>query len=159
MELLADRLDRFWSPVRHLNSVMNSPDIRKAYNAGIKQISNYSTELGQNRAIYEQFEAIRKSDKYTNLSLGQQKSLDDTLRDFRLSGVSLDDKNKNRFKVIALQLSELTTRFAENVLDSTSAWTKLVSDEKELTGLPEHAREAAFMRAKEKTLEGWLLES
>ncbi|MCB1756056.1 MAG: M3 family metallopeptidase, partial [Gammaproteobacteria bacterium] len=157
LDLLGDRLDRFWSPIRHLNSVMNNPELRKAYNAGIKLISQYSTEIGQNQALYRQYESIRQSSFYAALSPGQQKAIDDNLRDFRLSGVSLDEQKKEQFKSIALQLSELASRFAENVLDSTNAWSKLIEHREELTGLPDHALDAAAQRAKDKSLDGWLL--
>lgn len=157
MECLDNDLERYWSPIRHLNAVMNSPDLRDAYNAGLKLISEYSTELGQNTGLFKQYKSIKDSSSYTGLEPGQQKSIDDNLRAFRLSGVSLDDREKNRFKEIALRLSELTTKFSENVLDSDNAWGKHIVDESELQGLTSSALSAAKERAQSKELDGWYL--
>ncbi len=157
MDLLADELERFWSPVRHLNSVMNSPQIRKTYNAGLKLISEYSTDLGQNQDLYKQYLKLKESSNFTSLEPGQRKAVEDSLRSFRLGGVSLPEDKKERFKQIALKLSELTTQFAENVLDSTNAWSKHIENKQELEGLPGHAIKAAELRAREKNLGGYLL--
>lgn len=157
MECLDNDLERYWSPIRHLNAVMNSPDLRDAYNSGLKLISEYSTELGQNTALFKQYKSIKDSSIYARLEPGQQKSIDDNLRAFRLSGVSLDDREKSRFKEIALRLSELTTKFSENVLDSDNAWGKHIEDESELQGLTSSALSAAKERAKSKELNGWYL--
>ncbi len=157
MERLSDRLDRFWSPIRHLNSVLNYPGIRDAYNVGVKLISEYSTELGQNTKLFNQYQSINASKGFAELSQGQKKSIDDNLRSFKLSGVSLEAEDKRRFKEISLRLSELTTKFSENVLDSDNAWGKHVQDESELIGLPDTAKTAAAVRSELKELDGWYL--
>ena len=156
LDVLADALDRFWSPVRHLNAVQNSSELRDVYNAGRELISAYSTELGQNAALYQQYEKLRQSAEYATLSPGQQKTIDDNLLGFRLSGVSLPPAEKTRFREIALRLSELSSRFSEHVLDATNAWTFHVTDEGQLTGLPEHAKKAAQLRAEAQEKTGWL---
>lgn len=157
MERLADDIDRYWSPIRHLNSVLNSPELRDAYNIGLKLISAYSTELGQNTELFNQYQSIKDSNDFATLKPGQQKSIDDNLRAFRLSGVSLESDSKNRFKTITLRLSELTTKFAENVLDSDNAWGKHIKDGAELKGLPSSSLSAAKARAVTKKLDGYYL--
>ena len=156
LDVMSDKLDRFWSPVQHLNSVMNNPELREAYNSGLKLISAYSTELGQNSELFEQFQRVRSSSNFDRLTIGQQKAIEDNLRSFRLSGVSLEDAKKNRFREISLRLSELSSRFSENVLDTANAWEKSVTDISELKGLPDHAMQAAEARAEDKNLQGWL---
>lgn len=157
MECLANNLDRYWAPIRHINSVMNSPEHRDVYNDGLKLISEYSTELGQNSALFKQYQTIKESKNYALLEQGQQKSIDDSLRAFRLSGVSLDTDEKIRFKEITLRLSEITTKFSENVLDSDNAWGKHIRNESELQGLLPSALSAAKERAMSKDLDGWYL--
>ena len=156
LDILSDKLERYWSPVRHLNSVMNDPELREAYNTGLKLISEYSTELSQNVGLYCQFELIQESENFANLAPGQQKAIEDNLRSFRLGGVSLAEDDKQRFQEISLRLSELGSRFSENVLDSANAWQKHILDRSLLSGLPEFALQAAAERASEKGKEGWL---
>ena len=156
LDILSDKLERYWSPVRHLNSVMNNPELREAYNAGLKLISEYSTELSQNVALFRQFEFIQASENFAKLAPGQQKAIEDNLRSFRLGGVSLAEVDKKRFQEISLRLSELGSRFSENVLDSANAWEKQVLDQSLLAGLPDFALQAAAERASQKGKEGWL---
>ena len=155
LDMLGDRLERFWSPVRHLNSVTNKPQIREAYNAGLKLLSVYSTELGQNQGLYQHYLKLRQSKVFSTLSNAQQKSIEDKLRDFRLCGIALDKENKQRFKEIALRLEELSARFSENVLDASNQWEKRIQDETELSGLPLQTKKAARQRAEEKGYSGW----
>jgi len=156
-ESLHDELERMWSPVSHLNSVLNSDELRAAYNACLPKLSQYHTELGQNLALYEKTRELKDSDSFSSLSLAQQKTINNRLRDFGLSGVALADDKKKRFMEISLQLSKLQNKFSENVLDSTNAWEKLITDEAELKGMPEHAIAAAKERAEKADREGWLL--
>ena len=116
-ESLHDELQRMWSPVGHLNSVLNSDDLRSAYNACLPKLSQYHTELGQNLAMYEKTRELKESDSFSELSLAQQKTIDNRLRDFGLSGVALADDKKKRFMEISLQLSKQQNKFSENVLD------------------------------------------
>ncbi len=155
-EALHDELARFWSPVSHLNSVMNSDDLRAAYNACLPKLSEYHTEMGQNEQLYKKTQALRDSDVFNQLDDAQKKTVDNRLRDFRLSGVALPENEQKRYMEISLRLSELHNRFSENVLDSSNAWEKLITDEKELSGLPDHAIAAAKQRAEKSDKEGWL---
>ncbi len=157
LDALDDRLSQAWSPVGHMNAVVNSDALRTAYNGCLPLLSEYSTRLGQNRQLFEAYQSLADSAAFHRLDSAQQKVINDTLRDFRLAGVALDDEKKARFGEIKKQLSELTSRFSDNVLDATMAWTKLITDEAELAGLPESALAGAKQLAAAKEQEGWLL--
>ncbi len=157
LEDIDDRLDKAWSPVRHLNAVVNTDALRQAYNACLPKLSEYATDLGQNRALYEAHKAIHDGAEFQQLDPAQKKIIRDALRDFTLAGVALEEDEKNRFKAIEQALSRLSSRFEENLLDATNAWTKLIGNESQLAGLPETAKAVARQSAQAKNLEGWLL--
>ena len=156
LEDMDDRLSRVWSPVSHMNSVMNSEALRDAYNACLPKLSEYGTEMGQNVGLYEAYKAVKDSSDYDRLDTAQKKVIENALRDFHLSGVDLPNDKKDRFKEIRQQLSQLTTKFEENVLDATQGWTRQVEDEARLAGLPESAQAMAKQAAAQKELNGWL---
>ena len=156
LDQLNDDLARAWSPVSHLNSVMNSDELRDAYNRCLPKLSEYWTEMGQNQDLFNAFDALAKSDEYAALSGPQKKVVDNALRDFRLSGIALAPEQQKRYGELQQRLSELTTKFSENVLDATHGWVKHVVDEAELAGLPEHAIAAAREAAVARELEGWV---
>ena len=151
----SNRLERMWSPVSHLNAVANTDELRKEYNANLSRLSDYHTELGQNAGLYQAIQTIRSDD--TELDSAQQKSLDDSLLGFKLSGVALPAEQKERFRVISQELSQLTSRFSDNVLDATNAWTKQILDVNALAGLPDSALEMAAQTAKQRDMEGWVI--
>ena len=156
LEEMDDRLDRVWSPVSHMNSVVNSDELREAYNACLPKLSDYGTELGQNEQLYRAYKNIADSSEYEQLDAAQKKIIDNALRDFHLSGVDLPADKKQRYKEIQQRLSSLTTRFEENLLDATHAWHKQITDESQLAGLPESARAMARQAAGDKQLDGWV---
>lgn len=157
LEEADDRLSRIWAPVSHMNSVVNSEELREAYNACLPKLSDYATEMGQNEKLFEAYNAIKQNaEVFSALSQPQQKIIDNALLDFKLSGFDLDEVKKARFKQIQQTLSKLTTKFEENVLDATQAWHKHISDEKQLSGLPESARAMAKQAAEQKGMDGWL---
>jgi oligopeptidase A len=152
-----DRLNRAWAPVGHMNSVMNSEPLRKAYNACLPKLSDYATEMGQNEKLFAAYSAIKHDNAaFSALTPAQQKIIDNALRDFHLSGFDLPADKKQRFKDIQQRLSQLQTRFEENVLDATQAWSKQITDETQLAGLPDSARAMARQAAQQKQLDGWL---
>ncbi len=156
LELLDDRLSRAWSPVSHMNSVVNNDALRKAYNACLPKLSDYATEMGQNSALCDAYKAVAANRE--GLDAAQNKLLDNALLDFHLSGVDLPAEKKQRFKEISQALSQLTTKFEENLLDATNAWSKLITDESELAGLPDSALALAAQTARQRDhQEGWLL--
>ncbi|MGI1670734.1 MAG: oligopeptidase A [Neptuniibacter sp.] len=157
LEEMNDRLAKAWSPVSHMNAVVNSDELRDAYNACLPKLSQYWTEMGQNQGIYSAFKQLADSEEFAKLTESQQKVINNTLRDFRLSGIALNDADKQRYAELQQKLSELTTKFSENVLDASNDWNKLITDEAELTGLPPMALAAAKQLAEAKEKDGWLL--
>ncbi|BFM49978.1 oligopeptidase A [Marinomonas sp. THO17] len=156
LDQLDDDLSNFWSPISHLNAVQNTPELRAAYNACLPKLTQYYTELGQNKALYQAYKTLADSPEAANLSVAQQETLKQAVRDFELSGVGLEGKAKKRYGEISQRLSELSSQFSENVLDATQAWSKLITDEAELAGLPESALAQAKQMAQAKEQEGWL---
>ena len=154
LEILGDGLERAWSPVGHLNAVMNSEALRTAYNACLPKLSDYATELGQNRALFEGYRAVAAQE---HLDDTQRKLLANALRDFHLSGVDLPPDQQSRFKAIDRELSRLASKFSENLLDATNAWSKRIEDEAQLAGLPESARALARQTAERRGEPGWVL--
>ncbi|MGR5140624.1 oligopeptidase A [Photobacterium sp. DNB23_23_1] len=151
-----DRLSRIWSPIGHLNGVKNSNELREAYESCLPMLSDYGTWVGQHKGLYEAFKAIKADDSFAELSQAQKKSITDALKEFELSGIGLPAKEQHRYGEISKRLSELSSTFSNNVLDATMGWSKLVSDEAELGGLPESALQAAKATAEAKEQEGYL---
>ena len=157
IEKVEDRLNKAWSPISHINSVVNNKDIREAYNACLPKLSQYSTEMGQNKALYNAYNQIANSADFSTLSQGQQKTIQNALRDFELSGISLTPDQQVRYREISQELTKLGSKFEENVLDATHAWKKHILEETLLTGLPESTRTLAKITAETDDLSGWVL--
>ena len=157
LEDAADRLSRAWSPVNHLHSVADNEELREAYNACLPLLTEYGTELGQHEGLFQAYQQIRDSEAYQDLELAQKKSIDNELRDFKLSGIGLKKEDRERYREIKQKLSQLQTRFEENILDATQGWTLLLEDESELAGLPDSALALAAQNAANNDKEGWLL--
>ena len=157
IEKTEDRLNKAWSPVSHINSVVNNNDIREAYNACLPKLSQYSTEMGQNKALYNAYSEISNSPSFSRLSQGQQKTIQNALRDFELSGINLNPEQQCRYREISQELSKLSSKFEENVLDATHAWKKHIQDETLLAGIPETTRTLAKTTAETDNLSGWML--
>ncbi|HHQ4766172.1 TPA: oligopeptidase A [Aeromonas veronii] len=156
LEEVNDRLSRIWSPVSHLNSVLNSEALREAHDACLPLLSEFQTYVGQHEGLYQAYLALSQSDDFPLLSGAQRKEIQNTLRDFRLSGIGLPAEAQQRYGEIQARLSELASRFSNNVLDATQGWHKLVADEAELAGLPDSVRATARQMAELKGKEGWL---
>ncbi|WP_368152180.1 oligopeptidase A [Aeromonas sp. R2-4] len=156
LEEVNDRLSRIWSPVSHLNSVLNSEALREAHDACLPLLSEFQTYVGQHEGLYQAYLALSQSDDFPLLSGAQRKEIQNTLRDFRLSGIGLPAEAQQRYGEIQARLSELASRFSNNVLDATQGWHKLVADEAALAGLPDSVRAAARQMAELKGKEGWL---
>ena len=157
LEEMEERLSRAWSPVSHMNSVVNSDALREAYNACLPLLSDYATEMGQNEALFAAFREIAEGNEYQRLDTAQRKVIDNALRDFRLSGIDLPAAGRQRYREIMQSLSSLTSRFEENLLDATQAWNKHVTDRELLAGLPDSAIDLARQQAENRGLDGWLL--
>jgi oligopeptidase A len=157
LEDLEDRLDIAWSIVSHLNYVVNTDELRVAYNACLPIISDYYSENGQNQQLFKHYQALKNNDAYLNYTQTQKQIIDYKLKDFHLSGVDLSDDKKEQFKTIEAELSQLSAKFGQNLLDATHAWHKYVIEESELKGLPDSVKSLAKQTAEEKGLEGWVL--
>ena len=151
------RLARAWGPVSHLNAVCNSPALREAYQACLPKLSAYYTELGQHRGLFEAYQALAASPAAAGFDVAQKTILEHSLRDFRLSGIDLPADRQQRYGEIQMTLSELGSRFSNQVLDATQAWTRHVTDEAALAGLPESAKAQMAQAAQAKGLDGWLI--
>ncbi|MDN4502153.1 oligopeptidase A [Alteromonadaceae bacterium BrNp21-10] len=156
IEEIDDELSKLWSPISHMNSVVSSEPLREAHDACLPLLSDYGTYVGQHKGLYDAYKHIHDSQEFATLDEAQQKVITNTLRDFTLSGIALDDDKKQRYAQIQSRMSELSSLFSNNVMDATIGWQKLVEDETQLAGLPESAIAAAAQTAKSKDLEGWL---
>ncbi len=152
-----EKFSRAWSPVSHLNSVKNSPELREAYEACLPLLSEYSTWVGQHKPLYQAYKQLKDSKHYENLTKAQKKVIDNALRDFELSGIGLSEEKQKRYGEIVAKLSELSSQYSNNVLDATMGWSKLITNVEDLPGMPESALAAAKEQAKAKDQEGWLL--
>ena len=155
LEQLSHRLSRTWSPISHLNGVLNSDALRASYNACLPLLSNYWTDLAQSETLYRAYSAIATNEQ-AQLDGAQRRVLERALEDFRLAGVGLPRDRKERYKTVVQELALLGARFEENVLDSMNAWTRPVTDPAELSGINPVIVEQARARAGEKGLDGWL---
>ena len=150
-----ERLSRAWSPVSHLNAVKNSPELREVYQACLPLLAEYGTWVGQHQGLYNAYLQLKNSAEFANYSQAQKKAIENSLRDFELSGISLPAEQQKRYGEIVTRLSELNSQFSNNVLDATMGWEKIVADENQLKGLPESALQAAKQSAQNKGVEGY----
>ena len=151
-----DVLGKLWSPISHMNSVVNSDELRDAYESCLPLLSEYGTFVGQHAGLFAAYQQLSESDEFKQLDTAQQKVITNALRDFTLSGIALNDNDKKRYGEISTRLSELSSTFGNNILDATHAFSVNITDEAELTGLPESAKEAAKALAQSQEKSGWL---
>jgi oligopeptidase A len=155
---LSDGLEGFgraWGIVGHLHSVNDEPAWREAYNEMLPEVSRFYTELGQNLQLFDKYRALKASPEYATLSREQRKIIDNEIRDFRLGGAELPEDQKPRFQAIMEELSQLAAKFSENLLDATNAFAEVVTDEAQLAGLPDYAKDAAREVAQKAGVDGW----
>ena len=156
-EELEDRLHQVFSPIAHLNAVMNSPEIRAAYEDCLALVTEYHTEIGQNKPLFEAYQVVRNAADFDSLSDAARKTVDNALLEFRLSGIDLDSAGQARFAELANRLSSHNSTFNNHVLDASQAWSRQITDESELDGLPDNALAMFRQKAQERELDGWLL--
>lgn len=156
IENIEDKLNKAWSPIRHMNAVINNDDLRHAYNACLPKLSKYATEMGQNKALFKAYQQIAESQQFSALETAQQKIITNTLRDFRLSGIDLNKEKQDSYQQISLELSHLSSKYAENLLDASNAWNKHIRAKELLSGLPETALMLAKQTAESQQLDGWV---
>lgn len=152
-----ERLYRAWGQVSHLQSVVNTPELREVYNANLPRISRFGSAVAQNPALYAQYKALAASDEAKAYDDARSKVLTNALRDFRLGGAELNDADKARFAQLQEELSGLQATFSQNVLDATDAFALYVDNESELAGLPADVITNARAAAQKDEREGWKL--
>ncbi len=157
LDELGARLGQAWSPVSHLNAVCNSAELRAAYEACLPKLSEYWTEIGQNQPLFQAYQKLAASPAAAGFDVAQKTILEHALRDFRLSGIDLPAEQQTRYGEIQMKLSELASKFSNQLLDATQAWTKHVSDEATLDGLTDSAKAQMKQAAEAKGLDGWLI--
>lgn len=159
LEAIGERLHRVWSPVRHLQSVANMPELRAAYDACLPALSRYATELGHNQRLYSLYQRLQASHaaEQPGVREGGERLLELAIRDFTLAGVHLPEEQKARFKAIMEELAQAEASFEHNVLDSAAAWSLHLSDAEQVSGIPAHVLEPAALLAQESGRTGWIL--
>jgi oligopeptidase A len=155
-EKLDNRLEQVWSPVSHLHAVKDSDALRAVYTRAEQLLSDHAAELGQNRELYAAVRAVADNVEFSTLPRGARTLVEHALRDFRLSGVALEEPARTRFRDIANTLTRLATEFEEAVLDASEAWVEAV-EEAALAGLPQAERELLCQYAQEAGREGYLI--
>jgi len=156
-ERLEQRVARAWAPVGHLHSVADTPALREAYGRAEEKLTDHALELGQNRDLYAAVQALADAPDFVALPRAERSLVEHALRDFRLSGVALEEPARSRFREIGVALSKLSTEFSNAVLDATDAWHEHITDERDLAGVPESGRAVLRQYAKEQDLEGFLV--
>jgi oligopeptidase A len=152
-----DRVARSWGPVSHLFSVTSTAAWRQSYNACLPKITAYHLERAQNESLYRSYEELDRSPTHATASLARKKVIRDALRDFQLSGVALPASEKDRFREVVLRLSQLQSKFEENLIDSVQAWSKEIARESDLVGMTEQGKAAARDKARARGAEGFRL--
>ncbi|MGH8661499.1 MAG: M3 family metallopeptidase [Burkholderiales bacterium] len=155
LEEANERLHRAWGVVGHLNAVMNSPELREAYNSNLPRITQYYTDLGQHPGLYARFKALKQGPEFGELTRAQRKIVENELRDFRLGGAELPAEKKARFKEISERLSQLSSRFSDNLLDATNAFSHHITEPALTAGVPEDVLAAAREAAQAEGKPGW----
>jgi oligopeptidase A len=155
LEELRHRFGKVWSPVGHLNAVMNSEPLRAAYNECLPLLSEFHTDLAQSEQLYRAYARIAEREGAA-LDPVQREVIEHALKDFRLAGVALDSAHKARFKAIMMELSSLSSKFEENVLDAINGWSHPVQDPGLLAGINAGILEQAQRRAREQGRSGWV---
>jgi oligopeptidase A len=154
-ERASERLSRAWGVVGHLNAVADTPELRAAHAENLPRVTEFLASVGQNLALYEKYKAIAAGSEHATLTVEQKKMLSNALRSFRLSGAELPEDRKPRFARLQEEQAALSKAFSDHVLDATNAFSYLVKNESELSGLPEDVIEAAHEAARGDGNEGW----
>ncbi|MGD1701726.1 M3 family metallopeptidase [Dapis sp. BLCC M229] len=153
LQKLEDRLTWSWGIVGHLMGVKNSPELRKAYNEVQPKVVEFSNKLNQSQPLYQAFKNLSNSDRWENLDSGQKRIVEAAIRNAELSGVALEGEKRERFNSIQLELAELSTKFSNNVLDATKAFSLTLTKKEEVDGLPPSLLSLAAQAARDNGAE------
>jgi oligopeptidase A len=154
----SDALAKAWSPVSHLKSVADSEELRKAYNDGLKKLTEHENWRQHHKGIYRAYRALRESPAFAGLDPVQRRIVEMELRDFHLEGVDLDEADRRTYHELVMRLSRLGSRFADNLLDATHAWHLSLESEDRLRGLPEAERNLLAGLAEANGRQGWMVD-
>lgn len=157
LEEMSDELTKAWAPITHIHNVMETEELRKAYNKVLPIITEYQTEIAQNEELFNAISAIASSKEFAALTSAQHKIIENDIRDFKLAGIHLPADKKERMAELQKQLSKLMTLFSENLLDATGAWILHLKDEEQIKGLPPQALQLAIDNAKLHDLPGYVI--
>jgi len=157
LDTASERLWRAWSVAGHLNAVVNTPELREAYNAALPLVTEFSTWVGLHEGLYKQYQRLAASPDFASWSPVRRRIVEMALRDFRLSGVELQGADRDRYAEISDREAQASQKFSENVLDSIDAWSLIVEDESRLAGVPADVVAAARAAAEEDGKAGWKL--
>lgn len=152
----SEKIGRAWSQVGHMNAVVNSPELREAYNDNLAKLTDFGSDVAQDERLYAKYKAIQASAGFTKLTPTQQTIINHEVRDFKLGGAELPTEQKARFKVLSEELSKLGSKFEENIMDNTNDFKHSVESISDLTGLPDDVIEAATEAAKKEGKAGYL---
>lgn len=153
----SEQLQRAWSIIGHLNHVVNTPELRDAFNECLPQISEFSTWVGLHQGLYQRYKEFANSPDYANLSATRKRIIDLALRDFRLNGAELTGQARQTYASNADLQAQVGQKFAENVMDATDSWSLLITDESKLSGIPQDVKNLCRQAAQQNDQEGWLL--
>ena len=157
LERMANRLSKAVSPISHLHGVQSSDEWRAAYEKILPELAAYGTDLAQHNGLYQAVRALQVGDEYPRLSAAQQKVIDDSLESFERHGVALPEEVKAEFRANSQRLTELASRFSNNVLDATNAWQLPLADDARLSGLPEAIKPLLTDLARQRDMDGYCL--
>jgi len=155
IEIISEKISRAWGQIEHLNAVVNSDSLRKAYNDNLIKLTEFYTNLSQDESLYKKYQSLKDSEVFKSLTPSQKRIIDNVLREFKLGGAELNETDKKRFKVIQEKLAKLSTQFEENILDATNEFSIFVDHLDELIGIPEENMKKAHAEAKEDKKEGY----
>jgi oligopeptidase A len=155
LEDLSEKISRAWSQVGHMNAVVNSPELREAYNENLAKLTDYSSDMSQDERLYAKYKAIQASAAFASLTPTQQTIINHEVRDFKLGGAELPAEQKARFKAVSEELSKLGSKFEENIMDNTNDFAHYVDNVADLAGIPADAIEAALEAAKAEGKAGY----
>ena len=152
LDAATDELNRAWNRVSHLQAVADTPALREAHNGVLPRVSAFFARVPLRPALWARLKRFSETAEARSLGPVPSRFLAETLAEFREAGADLPDEGKRRLEAIQAELSQITQRFAENVLDATNAWQLVVTDEPRLAGLPAHAKARAESEARAKGL-------
>ena len=157
LELPLEQLGRAWGCVSHLQAVVDTPELRAAFNASLPKVVDFYSHLGSNLRLFERYKTLSEQASFKDLSAARQRVIQNALRDFRLGGAELSGPSHKRFVELSARLAELTQKFSENILDVTNQWAYYEEDPQKLKGLPEENLIAAKQAAEKEGKPGYKL--